>query len=205
MKKNKQQVDYSRLVLEMASALGHKNVSTSDPGICALIMNLEQMDLEGYNISKVPASFELLVRDALGIKRRFFTAISYDLMDRADLVSKAYSVKAIVELDVAGERVMTATPGIGPVDALSNALLKALSPSYSELEDFRLVDFSEKVINGDKGTASRVRVITEYANLYGERWCAVGVSENSNMASWEAVVTSLIYGLIRSDEDSLTE
>jgi 2-isopropylmalate synthase len=93
----------------------------------------------------------------------------------------------------------TVADGDGPVDALAHALKKALSSQYPAIEEIRLLDYKVRVMDAAEGTAAKVRVLITSGNGK-ETWSTVGVSENIIQASWQALVDSYEYFLLRSDE-----
>ena len=100
-----------------------------------------------------------------------------------------------MKLPVGGERHLAVAAGNGPVNALDNALRKALVPAYSQLEDLRLVDYKVRILTS--GTEAVTRVMVESADGKGNRWSTVGVSSNIVDASFEALTDSIIYKLYR--------
>ncbi len=105
---------------------------------------------------------------------------------------------ATVKISVDGVEELTAAEGDGPVNALDGALRKALKRFYPELE-WHLVDFKVRVIDPKDGTAARVRVIIQSQDEQ-DIWGTVGVSENIIEASWEALVDSIEYKLLKDQE-----
>ena len=59
-----------------------------------------------------------------------------------------------------------------------------------------LTDYKVRVLDGNQGTAARVRVLVESSNET-EKWSTVGVSENIIEASWQAMVDSINYILMK--------
>jgi len=102
--------------------------------------------------------------------------------------------QATIKISVGGEEEITAAEGDGPVNAMDNALRKALYKFYPELKEMRLVDFKVRVIEGSRGTAAKVRVLIESRDQKSI-WNTVGVSGNIIEASWQALVESLQYKL----------
>jgi len=102
--------------------------------------------------------------------------------------------EATIKVLVNGQRVHTAAEGDGPVNALDKALRKALVKFYPEIEEIALVDYKVRVLNGQDGTAAKVRVLIETGNG-DETWGTVGVSTNIIEASWQALVDSIQYGI----------
>jgi len=91
----------------------------------------------------------------------------------------------------------TAAEGAGPVNALDQAIRKALLPHYPELTDVHLVDYKVRIVDEHLGTAAKPRVLIESARGE-ERWSTVGCSENIIEASWQALWDSLELPLLRA-------
>jgi len=106
------------------------------------------------------------------------------------------SSQATIKISVGEEEEITAAEGDGPVNALDNALRKALTKFFPEIEEMGLVDFKVRVIDGGGGTAAKVRVQIESRDSR-EIWSTIGVSENVIEASWQALVDSVQYKLSR--------
>ena len=92
------------------------------------------------------------------------------------------------------EQEITAAEGYGPVSALDNALRKALDRFYPDLDTMSLVDFKVRVIDGNRGTAAKVRVFIESRDQ-DKLWSTIGVSEDIIEASWQALADSFQYKL----------
>ena len=108
--------------------------------------------------------------------------------------------EATIKLKVGGITEHTAAEGDGPVNALDNALRKALEKFYPNLKKMHLTDYKVRVLEGKEGTMAKVRVYIESANKE-QIWGTVGVSENIIEASWQALVDSINYHLIK-DKDT---
>ena len=91
---------------------------------------------------------------------------------------------------------ITAAEGDGPVNALDNALRKALNKFFPQIKEMGLVDFKVRVIEGSDGTGAKVRVQMQSRDAQ-EIWSTIGVSENIIEASWQALVDSVQYKLSR--------
>jgi 2-isopropylmalate synthase len=102
--------------------------------------------------------------------------------------------EATVKVEVGSELIHTASEGNGPVNALDNALRKALLPIYPMIASFQLADYKVRILDGQNGTAAIVRVLIDTQNAY-ERWSTVGASSNIIEASWRALADSIEYGL----------
>src|SRR5207244_6911205 len=111
--------------------------------------------------------------------------------------------EATVKVRAGGERRIAAAEGAGPVGALDNALRLALGPILPQLADMTLTDYRVRVLDEKKGTSGVVRVLIDTTD--GEKeWTTVGVSENVIEASWEALVDSLLFGLLHPRSDAVT-
>src|SRR5256886_14365642 len=102
----------------------------------------------------------------------------------------------MIQLRVGDDVMHTAAEGAGPVNALDNAVRKALLPHYPELADVHLVDYKVRIVDEHLGTAARPRVVVESARG-AERWSTMGCSENILEASWQALRDALELPLAR--------
>ena len=161
----------------------------------AIIENVKKMESEGYQFEGAEASFELLLKKALGQHRSFFDLVGFRVIveNRGD--SKLVS-EATIKLKVNGVLENTVGEGDGPINALDQALRKALTKFYPTLKDMHLVDFKVRVLDAKEGTAAKVRVLIESRDNK-DSWGTVGVSENIIEASWEALVDSIDYKLLK--------
>jgi 2-isopropylmalate synthase len=162
---------------------------------------LEQVqDLEnaGYEFEAAEASFDLLVKKAMGLYVPKFQRLAYRVNIETDAEGRPVT-EATVKVRT-GERVMhTVSEGDGPVNALDGALRKALLPSYPRLEQLHLVDYKVRVVNAREETAARVRVVIEWRDGDGV-FGTVGVSENVVEASWLALADAVEYKLFKDEE-----
>ena len=109
------------------------------------------------------------------------------------------AAEAVIKVKVNDEVVHTAAEGDGPVNALDNALRKALVDFYPIVEQMQLSDYKVRVLDGTAGTSATVRVLIESTNGV-EKWSTVGVSENIIEASWQALVDSINYLLLKESK-----
>ena len=160
--------------------------------ILKLVQTLENM---GYHYEAADGSFELLIKKELKKYKPFFTLEGFkvNIEKREDntLVSEA-----IIKLNVNKKEEHTAADGDGPVNALDNALRKALTKFYPTLAKMHLSDFKVRVLDEKTGTAARVRVLIQSEDDTSS-WGTVGVSENIIEASWQALVDSVEYKLLK--------
>lgn len=152
-----------------------------------------RLENDGWQFEAAGASFDLLVDRLAGTFQPLFTRERYniDVESRGDGDIRTL---ATVKLLVTGGPRHEVAEGDGPVNALDAALRKALEPVYPVIARMHLLDYKVRVINGQEGTAAKVRVSIESTD--GERvWGTVGVSENVIEASWLALADSFHYFL----------
>lgn len=174
-------------------------VSKSDPKLDTLIALVKERESAGYAYEAAEASFELLARRTLGTVPQFFKIEGYraSVERRFNALGEVITVsEAVVKLSIGGEIVMSVAEGDGPVNALDNALRTDLGKYQCEIEDLQLADFKVRILNS--GTAAITRVLIESTDGTGERWWTVGVSENIIDASFQALIDSLNYKLIKN-------
>jgi len=172
-------------------------IDPDSPELKELVALLKELENEGFQFEAAEASFELLMKKHLGLYRRFFDLIGFRVIveKRKDGV-EPFS-EATIMVRVAGHVEHTAATGNGPVNALDNALRKALEKFYPVLKNVKLHDYKVRVLQPGKGTAAKVRVLVESGDDE-ERWGTVGVSENIIEASWQALVDSIEYKLLKT-------
>jgi 2-isopropylmalate synthase len=169
-----------------------------DPRIARLLEEVKQREAVGYAYEAADASFELLARRMLGNVPQFFDvdAFRVTVERRHNAVGDLVTVsEATVKVRIDGESVLSAGEGNGPVNALDNALRKDLGRYQSFINDLELVDYKVRILTG--GTDAITRVLIESRDGEGNRWFTVGVSPNIVDASFEALIDSINYKLIR--------
>ena len=159
-----------------------------------IVDTLKNMEKKGYRYEGAEASFELLMRKALGKRRKSFNLIGFRVLDEKKQEKEPPYSEATVMIEVDGKVEHTAAEGSGPVNALDNALRKALETFYPELKSVRLLDYKVRVLPSGDGTGSHVRVLIESGDGK-QRWSTVGVSYNIIEASWQALVDAVEYKL----------
>ena len=169
-----------------------------DPRIVRLLDEVKQREAQGYAYEAADASFELLARRVLGNVPQFFDvdAFRVTVERRHNSVGNLVTVsEATVKVRIDGESVLSAGEGNGPVNALDNALRKDLGRYQGFIDDLELVDYKVRILTG--GTDAVTRVLIESRDGEGNRWFTVGVSPNIVDASFEALIDSINYKLIR--------
>lgn len=176
------------------------DLSTASDETKQVLRQMKEMEAEGYQFEAAEASFELLVKKALGKHRSFFTLKSCRVASTVQQQNTPYTAEAVIRLDVNGEDRHVVADGDGPVHALDRALRKALVHDYQELSNVHLTDYKVRVLDAHSGTAAKVRVLIESSD--GEKsWTTVGVSENLIEASYRALVDSIDYQLLKVEEE----
>src|SRR6266403_1039105 len=145
-------------------------------------------------VLKDPHTYEHVPPEAVGNRRKVLVS---DQAGRYNANGQRVTVAmAVVKVDVAGERLISAAEGNGPVNALDVALRKDLGKYQKYIEGLKLVDYRVRILNG--GTEAVTRVLIESEDEEGERWTTVGVSPNIIDASFQALMDSVIYKLVKS-------
>jgi 2-isopropylmalate synthase len=174
-------------------------VAKDDPKLDTLIALVKEHESEGYAYEAADASFELLARRTLDSVPEFFRVDSFRCM-----VERRYDAKgalktvseAVVKVRIDGNKTISVAEGHGPVNALDLALRKDLGKYQSEIADLELVDYKVRILNG--GTEAITRVLIESLDATGARWWTVGVSNNIIDASFQALMDSVNYKLMKN-------
>lgn len=162
---------------------------------------LKKKEYLGYQYEDANASFMLAVHKELGKYKPCFELKGFKVIVEKNPSTGEMSSEATIKLQVNGKEEHTAAEGRGPVNALDNALRKALHKFYPKLKEVSLTDFKVRVINAEAGTAAKVRVLIELSD-HKTTWGTIGVSENIIEASWQALVDGIEYKLLRGDKDA---
>ncbi|NJD63416.1 MAG: citramalate synthase, partial [Deltaproteobacteria bacterium] len=167
-----------------------------DPAAERILDQIKEMEHKGYQFEGAEASFEMLVLKATGQHEPFFELKGFRVIDEKRSEKQHPIAEATIMVEVDGRVEHTAAMGNGPVNAMDNALRKALEKFYPELAEIKLLDYKVRVINAG-GTASSVRVLIQSGDK-DSTWGTVGVSHNIIEASWQALVDSIRYKLWRT-------
>ncbi|WP_422370757.1 citramalate synthase [Hoeflea sp.] len=176
-------------------------VARNDPKLDRLIALVKEREATGYAYEGADASFELLALRTLGRVPDYFNVTSFRVMveRRFDAMGNLRTVsEAVVKLEVDGVEMMSVAEGHGPVNALDIALRKDLGIYQSEITDLELVDYKVRILNG--GTEAVTRVLIESGDETGARWWTVGVSDNIIDASFQALMDSITFKLMKNRE-----
>lgn len=189
----------SASIAQKASELGY-TLDKKSPVAKELLLTVTSMEHEGYSFEAAEASFELLLKKATGTYRRFFELVTFRVFIGKRANDTVPVTEATIKILINGEEVNAVAEGDGPVNALDLALRKALEPAYPQLKAITLTDYKVRVVTMGEGTAAKVRTIVESTDRQGTIWSTVGVSPNLIEASWQAIVDSIEYGLLKSTE-----
>lgn len=174
------------------------DLGKDDPKTKKILKLLQKLEHEGYHFEAAEASFELLMKRALKKFKKFFELEGFRVVvEKAQ--DKKITSEAIIKVRVKGIREHTAAEGDGPVNALDNALRKALKEFYPTLSRMHLSDFKVRVLEEKAGTAARVRVLIQSQDEK-DTWSTIGVSGNIIEASWQALVDSIEYKLLKDQK-----
>ncbi|OQX18546.1 MAG: citramalate synthase [Desulfobulbaceae bacterium A2] len=184
-------------VLNKARKFGLR-LDDKDPMVATIVNELKAKEAEGYQYEAAEASFELLMRSILGLQRHFFTLEGFRVINYKFRIDQPPLTEATLRLYVGGNEVHTASMGDGPVNALDKALRKALVRFYPRLDEVELIDYKVRVLSGEHGTGAKVRVLIESRDNESQ-WGTVGVSLNIIEASWQALVDSINFKLMKDD------
>ena len=174
-------------------------VQKDDERINRLLDEVKQREAMGYAYEAADASFELLARRVLGRVPDYFDVEKFDVSveQRENAVGRRVTVSlAVVKVKVGGETLISAAEGNGPVNALDLALRKDLGKYQRYIEGLKLIDYRVRILN--TGTEAVTRVLIESEDEAGERWTTVGVSPNIIDASFQALMDSIVFKLVRS-------
>ncbi len=194
-----------RVVISELSGRGNIKMRAEELGVESaglergVLERVKLLESKGFQFEAAEGSFELLVRRAAAD----YTA-PFKLLDVVTIVEQRRGVEmqaeATVKLQIGEEIYHTAASGNGPVNALDQAMRKALLARYPELADVHLVDYKVRILDSESATGATTRVLIEAA-MGEERWTTVGCSENIIEASWQALVDSLELPLVRAQSN----
>ena len=176
------------------------SVRADDPHVAKLLEEVKQREASGYAYEAADASFELLARRTLGEVPEFFRVDSFRVMveRRHNALGHLVTIsEATVKVSVAGQTVMNVGEGNGPVHALDQALRRDLGKYQDYIAGIELVDYKVRILTGGTDAVTRVLIETLDRDT-GQRWFTVGVSPNIVDASFEALLDSITYKLLKN-------
>lgn len=173
-------------------------LTKDSPETQRVVDKLKALEHEGYQFETAESSFELVVRKLLGKYQPSFELKEFKVIVNEPSLNGMNS-SAMIKITVGGEDEITAAEGDGPVNALDKAMRKALERFYPEICEMKLVDYKVRVLDSDKATAAKVRVLIESSDKT-DSWTTIGVSTDVIDASWHALVDAIEYKLVREQE-----
>jgi 2-isopropylmalate synthase len=174
-------------------------VEKGDSRVNRLLDEVKEREAAGYAYEAAGASFELLARRVLGRVPNYFNVEKFDVNVEQRINARGERVTvsmAVVKVKVGDESLISAAEGIGPVNALDVALRKDLGKYQKYIDGLELTDYRVRILNG--GTEAVTRVLIESQDETGDRWTTVGVSPNIIDASFQALMDSVVYKLVKS-------
>lgn len=165
-----------------------------------LLNEIKRLEHQGYEFESAEASFKLLMKKILGKHKKFFHVEGFRVIvekrkNQAKLISEA-----TVKIKVDDISQYTVAEGNGPVNALDNALRKALEKFYPNVKTLKLIDYKVRILDSKEGTKAVTRVLIESTD-HKESWRTIGVSENIIEASWQALLDSIEYKLLKDERE----
>ncbi len=164
-----------------------------------LLEHLKSLEHDGYQFESAEHSFDLLIHKLLGRFQPFFALNEYNVSIHEFSANRNNNAVAKVKISVGEQVESVSAEGDGPVNALDKAIRKALERFYPQISEVRLVDYKVRVLDSDKATAAKVRVLIESADQNGS-WTTIGVSTDIIDASWRAMLDAIEYKLLRDSQ-----
>jgi 2-isopropylmalate synthase len=174
-------------------------VDKDDPRVGRLLDIVKERETVGYAYEAADASFDLLARRTLGTVPNYFDVTRFDVNVEQRYNAKGERVTvtmAVVKVKVGDDSTISAAEGNGPVNALDLALRKDLGKYQKYIDGLSLIDYRVRILNG--GTGAVTRVLIESEDEDGEHWTTVGVSPNIIDASFQALMDSIVYKLVKA-------
>ena len=198
------QAGKSNLIARLADA--GITVEREDPKLSLILSEIKTREESGFSYDLAQASFELLAHKILGSIPNYFEVKRYRVMmeRRKNKYNEIITLsEAVVVLKIGNKKVLSVSESMdedgsdrGPVNALARAIGKDLGPYQAYIDDIKLVDFKVRITSGGVGAVTRVLIDSE--DSQGTRWSTVGVSANIIDASYQALLDSLNWKLLKS-------
>ena len=171
------------------------SIGKDSPEAKVIIDRLKELEHDGYQYEGAESSFELVIRKILGKYTPFFNLNEFKVMVGEPSLG-VFNSSAMIKIRVGDQAEITAAEGCGPVNALDNALRKALERFYPEIKQMKLTDYKVRVLDSTSATEARVRVLIESTDGK-DVWTTIGVSTDIIDASWKSLVDSIEYKLFK--------
>jgi 2-isopropylmalate synthase len=162
--------------------------------VVGVLNDIKDLESRGFSFEAAEASVTMMLkRQEYGYKTPFELVDFFVNVEHRQ--GRGIFAEAMVKVRVQGELLHTAAEGNGPVNAMDNALRKALVSYYPQIANFHLSDYKVRILDSDHGTEAITRVLIDTRNTTS-RWSTVGASANIIEASWRALADSFEYGLM---------
>jgi 2-isopropylmalate synthase len=176
------------------------HLTDENPKVPAILKVIKQKENEGFAYEGAEGSLEIImksmdmnIQDPDYYRKKFFELEGFRVL--TEMYKDNLITEATIKMKVGNDVLHTAADGNGPVNALDNALKKALKHFYPCIKDINLSDFKVRIIDRE-GTASHVRVLAETVDKE-DKWGTIGAHENIIVASWDALVDSYIFKILK--------
>jgi 2-isopropylmalate synthase len=179
------------------------------PQLNDVVETLKRLEHEGYHFEVADGSLELLMRRATGWKPDWFTIETWRVETREgrapwdsasprDRDAIEVFTEATIKVHIGDDRNIATAEGNGPVNALDKALRSALNGALPALANVHLTDYKVRILDTTRGTGAVTRVLIDSTNGT-KTWTTIGVNENIIEASWQALLDSILFGLLESE------
>ena len=182
-------------VLYKAAEMGI-DVTGNESNLPAVVKRIKELENQGFQFEAAEGSFKLMLEEAVGNFHEFFRLESYSVATERGFDETLRS-EATVKLWLGDQLLEAVAEGCGPVHALDRALRRALADDFECLSAVHLTDYKVRVLDADKATAAKVRVLIRTTDE-DETWSTVGVSDNILEASWQALADAVNYKLLKT-------
>ncbi len=164
-----------------------------------ILNRLKELEDSGYQFEGAEGSFDILIKKLIKQFNDYFSLKGFRVITEKRGPDQNVLSEATIKVTVDGEHELTASEGVGPVNALDRALRKALTIFYPTLKEMKLVDYKVRILETNKATEASVRVLIRSSDGT-DMWGTVGVSQNIMEASWLALVDSISYKLMKDEK-----
>ena len=175
-------------VQQRADAAG---IEVNDEQVANVLERVKQLEHEGYQFEAADGSFELLLREETGVVTELFKLESWRVIIEQRPDGKVQT-EATIKIWIDDEQHIRTAEGDGPVNALDTALRSAIVATHPHLADVELVNYKVQILDTTTGTDATVRVVIDSTDG-DDTWGTTGVNSNIIVASWKALVDSLLY------------
>jgi 2-isopropylmalate synthase len=182
-------------VLYKAAEMGI-DITGNEANLPAVVKRIKELEHQGFQFEAAEGSLKVMLEQAVGDFQEFFRLEGYSVASECDYDLNVTS-QATVRVWLNGEAREAVADGCGPVNALDRALRRALASDFECLNEVHLTDYKVRVLDADKATAAKVRVLIRSTDE-DESWSTVGVSDNILDASWQALADAANYKLLKN-------